>query len=80
MTILEDAPVVLPTWMRWVLTAFAAVFGGLSWWLAGLDGPGVRLGAVVLGAFGVLLLSAAIRGRVWKWMWFVPGVPGGPGV
>ncbi len=76
---LDDVTVELPAWMRWVLTAFAAVFGVLAWWLVGLDGLGADVGAVVLATFGLLLLLAAIRGRTWKWMWFVPGAPGGPG-
>lgn len=62
----------LPSWMRWVLTAFGALFGALSWWVVGLDGLAADAAAVMLAAFGLLLLLAAARGRVWKWMWFMP--------
>ena len=78
MKILDDTAVVLPLWVRVVFVGFAAAFAGLAVWLAGLRevGWGAAAGVVVSASLCLLLLVAAIRGRTWKWMWFIPWVPG----
>jgi hypothetical protein len=67
----------LPAWMRGVFALFTALFGGLAVWLARMAadaGPGALVGAVASGALALLLLVAAVRGKVWKWLWLIlPG-------
>ena len=72
----EGSAFVLPGWMRVVAIGFALVFGSLSFWLAERAAEVLTLeatGAVLAGILAVVLLLGAIRGRLWKWVWFVPG-------
>jgi hypothetical protein len=69
MRILEGTAVVVPTWVRWTFGLLALLFAGLGWWLVGraavagwLAWAGVALTVLV----AVVLLVAAIRGRIWR--------------
>lgn len=72
----EARTIVLPGWMRIVAVGFALLFGFLTYWLTGrVDelGRPAGLGAVIAGILAVVLLVGAVRGELWKWVWFVPG-------
>lgn len=62
-----------------MVLAFALVFCALAWWLAGMTGFIATAASIVVGMLGILWVVTAVRGRVWKWMWFLPGMFGGPG-
>ena len=66
----------LPRWMRIVTLGFAALFAYLAYWLPGQveqSGPLAKVGAGIAGILAVVLLIGAVRGKLWKWVWFIPG-------
>lgn len=72
----EESVFILPGWMRLVAAGFALLFGYLAYWLTGRAeevGALATTGAVLVGVLAVVLLTGAIRGKLWKWVWFVPG-------
>lgn len=79
MRFLEDTDVVLPPWVRVGFVALTAAFGALAIWLTSMAETGwvAIAGAALAAGVGLLLLSAAVKGRIWRWMWFIPWLPTG---
>lgn len=74
MRLLDDVAVELPPWARVTLAFFGIGFGGLAVWVAGTAGRSAILAgaaAALSGLLALVLLISAIRGRIWKWMWFI---------
>ena len=73
----EENSVPLPGWMRLVVASLALLLGMLSLWLAArTDTAGLPAvaGAALAAVLAVGFLVGALRGRLWKWVWPIPGL------
>lgn len=70
----DDVTVELPPGMRVAVAFFGILFAALAVWIAGMAGRSGLLaggGAVVSTLLALVLFISAVRGRIWKWMWFI---------
>lgn len=74
MKLLDDATVELPPGIRVAVAFFGILFAALAVWIAGTAGRSRFLaggGAAVSALLALVLFLSAIRGRIWKWVWFI---------